>query len=73
MAHALATHPTTGDELAWTRRLAGVSQAQVAAQMGVLRQRVSAIEGMARPSRQAIRRYIAALQAADALADEADQ
>jgi transcriptional regulator with XRE-family HTH domain len=61
---AITIRPESGDALAWARRLAGLTQAQVAAQMRVTRPRVSAIEAMARPNRQTIRRYLAAIEAA---------
>lgn len=46
-----------------------MSAQRVAEAMGVSRSRVAALEGSARPSPEAVSRYVAALQLAVAVAD----
>jgi transcriptional regulator with XRE-family HTH domain len=59
---AIATAPETGIDLMVARRQAGLTQWDVAAAMGVNRQRISALERSFRPPRRAIERYLAALR-----------
>lgn len=53
---------STGLDLRLKRVSAGVAQVVVAAAMGVSRSRIQAIEEALRPTRNARRRYLAALE-----------
>ncbi len=61
MALQMRTARLTGPELQERRRDVETTQDQVAARMGVVRQRVALIEAAAAPSRAAVRRFLAAL------------
>jgi len=65
MATALASR-STGLDLRLRRTTLGVSQTAIASQLGVSRQRVGHLEGMLRPPRRMVERYLAAL---DSVAD----
>jgi DNA-binding transcriptional regulator YiaG len=65
-AVAIATAPETGIDLMVARRQAGLTQWDVAAAMGVNRQRISALERMFRPPHKAIERFLAAVESAAA-------
>jgi transcriptional regulator with XRE-family HTH domain len=56
--------PSTGLELRLVRVSRRVSIAGVARRAGLSRQRIQAIEGSDRPTSRAVRRYLAALEAA---------
>lgn len=60
----IATAAYTGLDLKVLRIRSHVEGRAVAAQMGVNRSRVSAIEALARPSDQIVERYLKALEAA---------
>ncbi len=52
---------STGMDLRLRRVALGVSQSALARELGVSRQRIGNLEGMLRPGRAAIERYLAAL------------
>jgi len=63
MATALASR-LTGLDLRLRRTTLGVSQTVIAAELGVSRQRVGHLEGMLRPPRPMVERYLTALDEA---------
>lgn len=63
---AIVRAPATGIGLMVIRRRAGLNQEAVAAVMGVNRTRVSHLEGMYRPPRAAVSRYLVAVEKARA-------
>ena len=60
MTEAIAKRPS-GLDLQFERKTAGLTQDQVAARLGVTRQRVAAIEGARLPSTNATEQYLVAL------------
>ncbi len=65
MATAVASASRlTGLDLRLRRTTLGVSQTAIASQLGVSRQRVGHLEGMLRPPRGMVERYLAAMDAA---------
>ena len=56
------THTATGLELKLRRVASGVTQARLAAELGVTYQAVGNLEARLRPSAKATSRYLAALQ-----------
>ena len=62
MASAIVSGRSTGLDLRLRRTVLGVSQVDLARHLGVTRQRIGNLEGMLRPPRSAIERYLVALQ-----------
>ncbi len=58
------TRNVTGLDLLMRRRTAGLRQEDIALSMGVNRSRIAHLEAQYRPSREAVRRYLVALDAA---------
>lgn len=65
MADAIRNR-STGMDLRLRRVALGVAQTTLARQLGVSRQRIANVEGMYRPPRPMVERYLAALDAAAA-------
>ncbi len=57
----VSTHRLSGLDLMMRRRTAGLRQEDIALCMGVNRSRIAQLEAQYRPSREAVRRYMAAL------------
>jgi len=55
------TRNVTGLDLLMRRRTAGLRQEDIAVRTGVNRSRIAHLESQYRPSREAVRRYLAAL------------